>query len=63
MPWSHCGAEVPDTSPCPTCGITKEVWTLEFDVTPVVGQPLTERAPTRPATKPPTDVGGEEMSA
>ena len=31
--------------------------------TPVIGQSLAERAPTRPATKPPTDVGGEEMSA
>jgi len=34
MPWSHCEErEIHDDSPCPTCGISKAQWTLEFNVT------------------------------
>lgn len=34
MPWSHCGADdVPDTDPCPACGLSKSEWTVQLDRT------------------------------
>ena len=34
MPWKHCENEgILDDVPCPTCAVTKEAWTLEFNVT------------------------------
>lgn len=34
MAWEHCGESLVDTdATCPTCGITKQQWTVEFDVT------------------------------
>ncbi len=33
MPWQHCGADVSDDQPCPSCGQTKEQWTVEWNVT------------------------------
>lgn len=33
MPWEHCGQSVPDDSGCPTCGLTKEQWSIKFDAT------------------------------
>lgn len=33
MPWEHCGESILDDFPCPGCGITKEQWTLEWNVT------------------------------
>lgn len=32
MPWEHCGRELTDDEPC-ACGLTKEQWTVEFNVT------------------------------
>jgi hypothetical protein len=32
MPWTHCDAELPDDRAC-ACGVTKEQWTVEFNVT------------------------------
>lgn len=36
MPWPHCGAEVSDDKPCPTCGLNKQEWTLKVEVTRVL---------------------------
>jgi hypothetical protein len=34
MPWDHCEHEaILDSDPCPTCGVTKDAWTLEWNVT------------------------------
>lgn len=33
MPWEHCEVEILDDEPCPSCGTTKDAWTLQFDVT------------------------------
>lgn len=33
MPWEHCGSALADDASCPGCGIRKEAWTVEFDVT------------------------------
>jgi hypothetical protein len=34
VPWQHCDtAAIRDDEPCPACGITKEQWTVEFQVT------------------------------
>lgn len=32
MPWEHCGAALADTDAC-ACGMTKDRWTVEFEVT------------------------------
>jgi hypothetical protein len=34
MPWEHCDNDgILDDQSCPACGITKEAWTLQIDVT------------------------------
>lgn len=34
MPWDHCEqSALPDNEPCPGCGITKEQWTVQFNLT------------------------------
>lgn len=33
MPWEHCGAAVADDVGCPSCGLTKEQWSIKFDAT------------------------------
>ena len=54
MPWEHCENEVLDDAECPVCGITKETWTVVFNLTRefvvtrrpvlrmVIAQPLVE---------------------
>lgn len=32
MPWEHCGETILDTESC-SCGMSKDVWTLEFELT------------------------------
>ncbi|MGE0712858.1 MAG: peptidoglycan-binding protein [Planctomycetota bacterium] len=33
MSWEHCGETIADTEACPACGIGKEQWTVQFEVT------------------------------
>jgi len=33
MPWPHCNQQINDDKPCPTCGLTKQEWTLDVKVT------------------------------
>ena len=33
MPWAHCDNDLRDDVTCPSCGVTKEAWTVEFEVT------------------------------
>lgn len=33
MPWQHCEQTIADDRGCPTCGTSKEQWTVEFNVT------------------------------
>jgi len=33
MPWEHCGQSILDEDDCPSCGIDKTSWTVEFNVT------------------------------
>lgn len=33
MPWSHCDAEIADSDPCPSCGLSKAEWTIQLDRT------------------------------
>lgn len=33
MPWDHCGNTINDDDLCPGCGLSKQNWTIEFDVT------------------------------
>jgi peptidoglycan hydrolase-like protein with peptidoglycan-binding domain len=33
MPWEHCSATIDDDGACPTCSLTKDQWTLHFNVT------------------------------
>ncbi|MGE0706725.1 MAG: hypothetical protein AB7N76_05065 [Planctomycetota bacterium] len=33
MPWPHCGNEINDDHPCPSCGLRKQEWTITFDAT------------------------------
>jgi hypothetical protein len=35
MPWAHCGRQLPDDVPCPTCGQRKPSWTLRLNQTRV----------------------------
>lgn len=37
MPWQHCEhLEITDDRPCPTCGISKQEWTIKVQVTRVL---------------------------
>ena len=33
MPWEHCGIAFTDDADCSACGLSKEAWTLQFEVT------------------------------
>ncbi len=33
MPWEHCGETILDDEKCPKCQMTKQQWTLEWNVT------------------------------
>lgn len=35
MPWEHCGAEILDDQLCPSCGVSKDAWTIEWNATRV----------------------------
>src|SRR5690606_38948016 len=33
VPWPHCGQAIRDDLSCPTCGVSKEEWSIKFNVT------------------------------
>jgi hypothetical protein len=33
MPWEHCDETIPDDATCPVCGVSKEQWTCQWNVT------------------------------
>ena len=33
MPWPHCANQINDDDVCPSCGLSKQEWTIKFDVT------------------------------
>ena len=36
MPWTHCDATISDDVACPSCGITKQEWTIKVGTTRVL---------------------------
>lgn len=33
MPWPHCGNTISDDQSCPACGLSKQEWSIKFNVT------------------------------